>query len=1333
MALSYSKSRSSLETSRKALDEDHYELENGRCDLQGLDLTMMDPASALTRSKASPKGHATSARSHLAKNKNDKFESSASKSKISHQTSKASVGNRSSYNLALLGQLAGYSSSEDEAQNDRCDEETELFEHHRHQVENKSRKGRSAAQFKSAELVVSDADSSDNQGTRPVQPPILLHRRENNSRPASQVTSTTTEKTTSAQETQRLTKVKGAKFAPTTSSSKRSAIATAFQIVSPSMAIASGRTVPKRQSTSPRTSMKTVKRPKLRGGFLDEPDSDDDQQVDNDHDLESKSSSQVMIYEEETDRFQDDEDKPSLIPATPPPRPLPVSTQRPSSRNPGTPAKSITMDRFNKLMAEKEQNKHSKHMSSSTPTVQVNRTVANASSGNHAQVSVRVGQGPRSSGPKVSRTVMPVARQGMTDYIIPRGSKVQQTKKAPAHASLRGSTSAIAKHSQSTSGRRVSDISRPIRSSGDVSTSSETGLAASTPTFEPAPTFLKKSLGVANGVEASHGTGAKNRNGKVGLSPRDQQSSTWALDGAGVVGDLLQDIRKAGEPLSPNGHPGASQCIMQNEHHGGLGQAADRLETIAGTKRMQAEDEILSTGTPNVQSNSAPTTPLMAAKEAVGHLKSESKHSKVQGPDLQLGTRTVTPQALTTGSAISKLQTFQSTSFAPKRKAITIESSSVLDFPASKKRITTKVLRAPTTQSSTDPQNVLSSNDRKMLSSTVKLSIAASPTQNKPRVMPSTPATKTHLQFSSPKTAVYKTLLTPPITINEYPDQSATSKPNQLPIPEQVATTSGTKVKSSGALDISVGSQAVISQPRPGTLRKTTVSVNIPAKTKPVDPTNALRVARAPEFIEMAPEPKPTQTSVKTTKDDLVEAPPQACTSRMQQKVHQVTTRPMNWPTIASECTLDTTSAAERTRMEFDVEKRPECLAKGSTAGSTRAGPSTASLAAKPATSITAQPAADFLCRMFFSNAADSHGQDTDSRVDAASDKLVVESQQAHAKAKEKRAHIAVSTPGLGGLQRTLKKIPKSVPRTSAARSDSAESHDKKGLGPRSATTAPETKPVERKPITHEGNLSPLIVLSNSPAVPGDAEPYFEYSVFRKIWSDTDGESSIVAAEITLAPCTNIEEANAHTEALFNDARQQYQQHFEVQFSEWVNKPDEHGCNVFVGTFAPIDHPSKKSWMKYWVRRDQVSAHAGRTAEDLKNTSFVAKTIYVLRLFRLQTAITDSEIEEASNDVPATRVYQSLPRTECYTTLDAANRAAKSLQVELSHKQNPSPLENIWQTTNLADLSKKVSELQQAKDEDGKYWKSEFNGSGLGSATFELIVEKAGLCGPRNL
>ncbi|KAL5117569.1 hypothetical protein ACEQ8H_004462 [Pleosporales sp. CAS-2024a] len=292
----------------------------------------------------------------------------------------------------------------------------------------------------------------------------------------------------------------------------------------------------------------------------------------------------------------------------------------------------------------------------------------------------------------------------------------------------------------------------------------------------------------------------------------------------------------------------------------------------------------------------------------------------------------------------------------------------------------------------------------------------------------------------------------------------------------------------------------------------------------------------------------------------------------------------------------------------------------------------------------------------------------------------------------------------------------------------------KSGL-PHAVFTPTATSSSSRHHILEQAKL-PTSILPTPPTTPTDVEPFFEYSVFSKFWSDPTPEASVDPTELTLLPSTNIDHANAHVQKLFHSAREQYENHFRLHFIEWTSKPDQHGCHVFAGKFRPIECPNKISWIKYWVQRDEVSAYAGRTLKQIKGTSFVARTVYVLRLFKLLPSPIESDAEaesDDSTDTAMTRIYHPIPWTECYTTLEAANHAAKNLQIEMSHNPNPDKLDQFYQTQDLAKLNSKLSALQQSNVEESKYWRSKFNGRGLGSTKFELVVEKVGLCGPRNL
>ena len=53
--------------------------------------------------------------------------------------------------------------------------------------------------------------------------------------------------------------------------------------------------------------------------------------------------------------------------------------------------------------------------------------------------------------------------------------------------------------------------------------------------------------------------------------------------------------------------------------------------------------------------------------------------------------------------------------------------------------------------------------------------------------------------------------------------------------------------------------------------------------------------------------------------------------------------------------------------------------------------------------------------------------------------------------------------------------------------------------------------------------------------------------------------------------------------------------------------------------------------------------------------------------------------------------------------------------------------------TQVEEMRKYLNGLDKAQNEEDRYWESEFNGFGLGSKKYEMMVEKLNLCGPRNL
>jgi hypothetical protein len=256
----------------------------------------------------------------------------------------------------------------------------------------------------------------------------------------------------------------------------------------------------------------------------------------------------------------------------------------------------------------------------------------------------------------------------------------------------------------------------------------------------------------------------------------------------------------------------------------------------------------------------------------------------------------------------------------------------------------------------------------------------------------------------------------------------------------------------------------------------------------------------------------------------------------------------------------------------------------------------------------------------------------------------------------------------------------------------------------------------------------PVVALPKS-SMAKDAAAYFEYMISQKSWNYEEKETDIEAIDLLVKPFTNIDEANAQAEKLFQVTLKQYSQSILAASS---SKRDNHGCLMLVGTFSPADYPSKMSYMKISVQRDFVSKLANQAPQTFCGTPLVSSAVYILRLFKLVDGPDTSDSEDSAP--PQLRVHHCVARPELYTSLEAANRAARNLQIELSHQKNPGKGSTAaWQEQNIKELNAKITALNSITEGEGKYWKSSFNGSGRGGDRFELVVEQVGLCGPRNL
>jgi hypothetical protein len=266
---------------------------------------------------------------------------------------------------------------------------------------------------------------------------------------------------------------------------------------------------------------------------------------------------------------------------------------------------------------------------------------------------------------------------------------------------------------------------------------------------------------------------------------------------------------------------------------------------------------------------------------------------------------------------------------------------------------------------------------------------------------------------------------------------------------------------------------------------------------------------------------------------------------------------------------------------------------------------------------------------------------------------------------------------------------------------------------------------------SNETNNYALLITSNPLE---KAEPYFEYSVFQKIWGSGQLESETAATEITSQPFTNIHHANAHTEKHFKNVREHYMGQFQYQLVETTSKRDMYDCETHTGAFASVENPDKIFHVRFWVQRDSVSVFANQEPASMKLTPFIMKSVFVLRLFKLASNPHEASSEGTDNNVAQIRLYHPIQRTQVYTTLEAANRAARIVQIELSHDAKSAD-EASAKTRQLyiRELNTKLHVLDGLAGEDDGYWKSQFRGFGQPADQYELVVERVGLCGPRNL
>ncbi|KAF1357223.1 hypothetical protein EJ07DRAFT_157839 [Lizonia empirigonia] len=342
-------------------------------------------------------------------------------------------------------------------------------------------------------------------------------------------------------------------------------------------------------------------------------------------------------------------------------------------------------------------------------------------------------------------------------------------------------------------------------------------------------------------------------------------------------------------------------------------------------------------------------------------------------------------------------------------------------------------------------------------------------------------------------------------------------------------------------------------------------------------------------------------------------------------------------------------------------------------------------------------------------------------------------------------------------------------------------------LSPRAPTNTPTSQAVHTPKVAPSLQLTPKVLAipttslqspSSTPAseialplstTVSTSDPYFEYTIHQTL---SFLPPDTATTEISVQPFTSVDIANAQTEVFFRNASHQYE-HLGMYRKSSATRTDENGLSTVEGAFESIEDPCKILSFKVWTQRNEVGTHASPAHSQLQHVPLLSRKVYTLRLWKLIDAPSSSASEsdtdsdsdngdEDDNDLSKKtsrdqlRVYCPLPDvcTEMHTTLDAANRAAKRVQIALSHEKEPrQPMQKQWQGQDLRSLNAKIEELRKEVDgmedetsdasapslfefEEGRRtgcWRSVFNGVGLGADRFELLVSKIGVSGPRNL
>ncbi|PVI04608.1 hypothetical protein DM02DRAFT_651552 [Periconia macrospinosa] len=144
------------------------------------------------------------------------------------------------------------------------------------------------------------------------------------------------------------------------------------------------------------------------------------------------------------------------------------------------------------------------------------------------------------------------------------------------------------------------------------------------------------------------------------------------------------------------------------------------------------------------------------------------------------------------------------------------------------------------------------------------------------------------------------------------------------------------------------------------------------------------------------------------------------------------------------------------------------------------------------------------------------------------------------------------------------------------------------------------------------------------------AEAYFEFSIFERLWSYQDDESSVKPKEPPGYLRTCVENANRQAEDYFHATLDLHCNalRFKTTSTKSVRGMED-DCMTFSATLASIDMPSNKLHLEICVKRYVVDRAAASMRPAPAKTPFISKTMYIVGLYKL----VEVPERESSSDV----------------------------------------------------------------------------------------------------